>query len=128
MKHDLDDSNHDATHIVSVEDIQATLILYAQWPGLATVLQDRPNHKLVDTAFRAERNFASRLKVAVKEVPRYLNDKTSSKGMSPRLIVPRLDEFTCADGTLAFAVLIRKPTVLTKRRRQFFARLRNLGV
>ncbi len=27
------------------------MILYAQWPGLAAVKQDRPNHRLVDVAF-----------------------------------------------------------------------------
>ncbi len=36
---------------VIVEDLQTTLILYAQWPGLATVKQDRPNRRLVDAAF-----------------------------------------------------------------------------
>ncbi len=34
----------DEMETVIVEDLHATLILYAQRPGLATVKQDRPNH------------------------------------------------------------------------------------
>ncbi len=37
-------ASYDATETVIVENLQATLILYAQRPGLATVKQDRPNH------------------------------------------------------------------------------------
>ncbi len=37
-------ATQNATQTVIVEDLQAMLILYTQWPGLATVENDRPSH------------------------------------------------------------------------------------
>ncbi len=62
-------ATQNATQTVIAEYLQMTLIRYAQWPGLATVKQDRPYHRVIDAALCAKRNFdhnevCGRLKVA----------------------------------------------------------------
>ncbi len=44
-------TTQNAAQTVIVKYLLAALIFYAQWPGLATVKQDRLNYRLVDAAF-----------------------------------------------------------------------------
>ncbi len=50
-------ATQNAAQTVIVEYLQATLVPFAQWPGLATVEQDHPYHRLVDAAFCSLQNF-----------------------------------------------------------------------